>query len=244
MKLKSEKLLLLLPIVVIANSMALYLWIKLGWTVPTLIATLFGIGTILSFVLINRFYEYLQDNRYFIIGSAIFVFMVGMYLWRGKGIPYIGISFALLGMCLLFMVVLKGLWRNICCIAALVLCGIVFIFGDKEVNQAPTPAIEEVGVIKPGSAAAVSRDMADMMHRIFPSEQLEDPAVQEIIEVIASDSFQKKLKQHNPKTMDEYIHFIVSHGFTDLSEADFHKVLDAGYQVAEADYKKDLQHSC
>ena len=72
--------------------------------------------------------------------------------------------------------------------------------------------------------------------RLSP-EQREDPAVQEMMEIIASDSFQEKLEQHNPKTLDDFIHFVTSEGFTDFSEADFHKGLADGYRVEEADYK-------
>ena len=129
MKLKSKSLYLLLPFVIIVNLTALYLWKELGWTKPTLIFTLMGIGTILSFFLMNRFYEYLQGNRYLIIGGAILQSLSGLYLWIDSESPHIGISFVLIGLSLIFSVVLKGKWKNICVGAILVFAGAVLILG-------------------------------------------------------------------------------------------------------------------
>ena len=142
MKLKSKSLYLLLPFVIIVNSTALYLWKNLGWTKPTLIFTLLGIGTILFFFLMNQFYEYLQGNRYFIIGGAISVIIIGLYLWINSGLPHIGICYVLIGVSLIFNAVLKGKWKNICVIAALVLAGAVLILGEiKEIIEDQTPII-------------------------------------------------------------------------------------------------------
>ena len=130
MKLKSKKLYLLLPFIVIINLTALYLWKNLGWSKPTLIFTLLGIGTILFFFLMNRFYEYLQGNRYFIIGGAILQSLSGLYLWINSESPHIGVSFVLMGVSLIFTQVLKGKWKNICVGAILGLAGVVLILGE------------------------------------------------------------------------------------------------------------------
>ena len=127
MKLKSKSLYLLLPFVIIVNSTALYLWKELGWTKPTLIFTLLGIGTVLFFFLMNQFYEYLQGNRYLIIGGAILQSLSGLYLWIDSESPHIG--FVLIGLSLIFNVVLKGKWKNICVGAILVFAGAVLILG-------------------------------------------------------------------------------------------------------------------
>ena len=113
MKLKSKSLYLLLPFVIIVNSTALYLWKELGWTKPTLIFTLLGIGTVLFFFLMNQFYEYLQGNRYFIIGGTILQSLSGLYLWIDSELPHVGISFVLMGG--LEREVEKHLWRCYSC---------------------------------------------------------------------------------------------------------------------------------
>ena len=154
MKLKSKSLYLLLPFIIIINSTALYLWKKLGWTKPTLIFTLLGIGTILFFFLMNQFYEYLQGNRYFIIGGAIFVIIIGLHLWINSELPHIGICYVLIGLSLIFNVVLKRKWKNICVIAVLVLAGTVLILGEiEEINQDKTPTI--------GKAAGMQQEAVD-----------------------------------------------------------------------------------
>ena len=107
MKLKSKRLYLLLPFVIIVNTTALYLWKNLGWTKPTIVCTLFGIGTILFFFLMNQFYEYLQGNRGFIIGGTICLVLGGLYLLVNGDLAHVGISFVLIGVAMLFTMVLN-----------------------------------------------------------------------------------------------------------------------------------------
>ena len=165
MKLKSKSLYLLLPFIIIINSTALYLWKKLGWTKPTLIFTLLGIGTILFFFLMNQFYEYLQGNRYFIIGGAIFVIIIGLHLWINSELPHIGICYVLIGLSLIFNVVLKRKWKNICVIAVLVLAGTVLILGEiEEINQDKTPTI--------GKAAGMQQEAVDKGPKVQCSREV------------------------------------------------------------------------
>ena len=90
----------------------------------------------------NQFYEYLQGNRYFIIGGAISVIIIGLHLWINSELPHIGICYVLIGVSLIFNAVLEGKWKNICVIAALVLAGAVLILGEiKEIIEDQTPII-------------------------------------------------------------------------------------------------------
>ena len=257
MKLKSEKLYLLLPIIIIVNTTALYLWKQIGWTKPTIVCTLFGIGTILFFFLMNQFFEYLQGNKGFIIGGTIFCVLCGLYLWIGYEQPYMGIFLAFSAISSLFAGLLEGRMKKILSIAAIVVAGAALFFELTEIKLGIKPIVGKVPDVQqervakslnptqvPKSEATMSEpkqhnttDVVDMINQRLSPEQREDPAFQELMEIIASESFQEKLEQHKPKTLDEMIHFFVSQGFTDFSESDFQKVFADGYRMEEADYK-------
>ena len=247
MKLKSEKLYLFLPIIIIVNMTALYLWKQIGWTKPTLIFTLMGIGTVLFFFLMNQFYEYLQGNRGFIIGGTIFCVLSGLYLWIGHEQPYMGIFLAFSAISSLFAGLLKGRMKKKLSIAAMVIAGTALFFEVTEIRPGIKPIgkatdVQQKYVAKSSNPTQVPKskaatDVVNMINQRFSSEQREDPAFQKIMEIITSESFQEKLEQHKPKTPDEFLHFLVSQGVTDFSEADFHRALDDGYRQEEQDYK-------
>jgi hypothetical protein len=157
-----------------------------------------------------------------------------------------------MGVSLIFAEVLKGKWKHICCAAILVLAVVVFILGG--INQDKTPTIGKAAGVQqetvdkssspnkvPKGKASVSvprlHNMADMMNRVLPPEQRENPTVKKIMEIMASDSFQEQLEQQDPKTLDEFVQFFASQGLPELSKIDFDKVMADGYRIIEADYK-------
>ena len=250
MKLKSKKLYLLLPFVIIVNLTALYLWIKLGWTNPTLIFTLMGIGTILFFFFMNQFYEYLQGNRVFIIGGTIFSVLGGLYLWINGEFPHIGIFFALMGVSILFRVVLKRKWTKILSTAICVVGAAVLILGEikpeiksiigkaAEVQQeAVEEALEPKEVPSGKSLVSPGQQTIDIMNRFLTPEQREDPAFQRVMKIVASDAFQGQLDEQNPQTLQEFADLMTAHGLTEFSGIDFDKVLADAYAFAMQEYQ-------
>lgn len=243
MKLRSKNLYLLLPFAVIVNMTALYLWQALGWSKPTAVFSVFGVMTIAFFFVMNRFYESLQGNKPFIAISGIFVVGSGTYVFLASDIPFIGLSLAFVGLSVLASAFLTGAVRKVSMIVAMVgsCAALVFAVLKPDVrlfNQTADlskPAAKRV-VGSQKKTGLKDRRIGDMIRTRLTPDQLNDSEVQKVLAIVESDAFQTKLDEYKPKTIDEFIDFLESEGFADLSASDLRDVLTVGYQRELEDY--------
>ena len=246
---KSKKLFLLIPTILAVNLTALYFWIKAGWMELTIIFTVLGIGMILLFYLMNKFYKYLQNSRCFLIICATLVIFTGLYCWINEGDTYTGIFITLIGMILICAAVLAGKWKHICCTVMLLFAVAAFIFGEihkDKTHIVGTKTVQQQHVddnvpksnnIPKGKAVLPKgQQMVNLMYRIFPSEQRKDPMFQKLVAVMASDSFQEQLEQKDPKTLEEFYQILVSQGGAEIAGINFDTIMADGYKFAEEEY--------
>ena len=243
MKLRSKNLYLLSPFIVIVNMTALYLWQVLGWSKPTLLFTVFGVMTIAFFFVMNRFYESLEGNKRFIAIGAIFGVGCGTYVLIASDMPLIGLSLMLAGLAVLASSFLTGAVRKVLMIAAMVgsfaalalavLKPDMRLFSHTADQSKPVAKREVVTQKKKGLK---DRRFADIIKSRMTPDQLNDPELQKMLAVMESDTFQTKLDEYKPKTIDEFINFLESEGYADLFGSDLRSALTVGYQRELQDY--------
>ena len=243
MKLRSKNLYLLSPFIVIVNMTALYLWQALGWSKPTLLFTVFGVMTIAFFFVMNRFYESLEGNKRFIAIGAIFGVGCGTYVLIASDMPLIGLSLMLAGLAVLASSFLTGAVRKVLMIAAMVgsfaalalavLKPDMRLFSHTADQSKPVAKREVVTQKKIGLK---DRRFADIIKSRMTPDQLNDPELQKMLAVMESDTFQTKLDEYKPKTIDEFINFLESEGYADLLGSDLRSALTVGYQRELQDY--------
>ena len=249
--LENNKIHALAPFVaaIIPLLFSLYFWRK-GWNEPAITFTLLGIGLLSLGVLLGTIKKIIANNRVFVIVATVILIAMGLYCWISRGYIYTGIFAILVGIVVILREMLKGKrWQIGITVAFALGIGILVYLEKTSENKRHTIG-REAGVqqdamsktSKPNNvlngktSISPSQQTVDMMNRILTTKQLEDPTVQKVMEVIASDSFQKQLEQQDPQTLKEYFQLFASQGVTEVANMDFDKMQAGAYQFAAADY--------
>lgn len=240
--------------VLIALLYALYFW-KRGWTEPAIIFGAIGVGLILLGILLQTTRKFIGNDRYFMIISSVLLILMGLYCSMGRGIPYTGIFGALIGVSLIFNMVLKGRWKNICGGAIFVLAvGVLILEEVKEAPQDQPPTVgqaaevwqeaveeasepNEIASDESSGSASPGQSMTDMMNRFLTPEQREDPTFQKMMKVMESDTFQKQMGEQDLRTPQEFIDLMAAQGLTEFSRIDYDKVMADVYAFAMETYQ-------
>lgn len=242
---------LLFAPVVIFFFVSFSFWNK-GLTEPAIIFGLMGIGLILLVFLLGIAQKIIGNKRRFVTVCALLLIALGLYCLITRDL-YPGIAFTLFGLAFILEAILPGKrWQiGLTAIVLLTLGTLTYL---EHFSGSKTDTIErEVGVQQPPvdktrapsgvlSGKVPTSDshrypMVNMMDRFLTPVQREDPAVQEMMAILDSDSFQQQLKEHNPQTMQEFFQFLASQGIDGLSEIDIDKALADSYQTVKANYK-------
>lgn len=243
MKLRSKKLYLLLPFIVIITMTALYLWQSLGWSKPTLLFTVFAVITIAFFFLMNHFYESLLGNKRFSALGSICGVGCGTYVLIASEMPLIGLSLMLAGLTTLASAFLAGVVRQVLTTVLMVGSFAALVLGvlkpDVRLFSHTTDAPKAVAkreVVTQKKIGLKDRRFADIIKSKLTPDHLNDPELQKMLAVVERDAFQTKLDQYRPKTIDEFIAFLESEGYGDLLGSDWRSALTVGYQRELQDY--------
>ena len=249
--------------VVIVFFFSLSFWREGDITVAALFG-LTGIGLMLLGVLLNTMRKIVANDRRAMIISVSLVFCCSLYTWI-KGEIYLGIFLTLVGIFMMFNHFLHSqkrmgskwsapIWQIYLPVAAILitlgpLLYLQYISKDKTQVREKAVGMREEPIGKsskpnkvPRAKASASgsssiQKMVDMMNGILPPDQREDPRVEKLMEIMASDSFQKQVEQQNLKTPADFLQLFAAHGLTEAAEIDFDKTLAEKQEHLEAAYK-------
>ena len=249
-----KKLTIVLPYIpaVILLFFSLSFWRK-GYTSGALLFGLAGVGLMVLPILLTTIRKVMGNDRSFIIVLSILVFCFSLRAWI-RGEIYDGLFFALMSICLicgqfLYSQKQKGSkWSSrtwqIYIPFAVVLITFGILFYLEYVSENKTPPVGNEGSIpkqvvdkssKPNSLPM--QKMVEIMNRSLPPEQREDPKVQKMMEIIASESFQQQMEQQDPETPEEILQLLAAHGVTEAASININKVLAVNQKRMEVAYK-------
>ena len=245
---------------VIVFFFALSLW-KTGNNESAVIVGLLGIGLMLLPVLLNTTRKIVDNDRRFTIVLAAVIFCSSLYLWI-LGEINLGLISTLIGIFTILNYLLysqKGTgsrWSSptwqiyIPVMVVLITLGPLIYLEYKQNNTHTAGGLHPKNIERSSrpnqapqektSAALVSspmQKMAGLMNRMLSPEQREDPTVQKMMEIMASESFQQQVEQQNIKTPQEILQIFAQHGLTEAVEIDFDKILSEHQKRQEAAYK-------
>ena len=80
------------------------------------------------------------------------------------------------------------------------------------------------------------QQVADMMNRLLSKEQRADKTVQQMMEIMASESFQQQVEQLDPETPNEILQLLAQHGLTEAASIDLDKIVAEQQKYLETAY--------
>ena len=230
---------------------SLYFWEK-GWTEPAITFMLLSIGLILLWGFLILVKRIIGNDRYFAVIGGVLLILIGLYCWIGSGNIYTSIFAVLVGMAVILGEMLKEKRWQISITVALVLAVGTIIYLEETGEDKGHAVDSEIGVQQevvdkasapsdvpsgePAVSATSEQSMTDMMNRFLTPEQRENPLMQKMMKVMASDSFQKQMQEQDLRTPQEFIDLMAAHGLTEFAEIDYDKIMADAYALSAQQY--------
>ena len=262
---KIKELMAVLPYIpaVLLFFFSFSFWRK-GYTSGALIFGLTGLGFLVLPIVLHTIRKLMANDRRFMIVAAIVVFGCSLYAWI-QGEIYSGLFATLVGIFLIcgqffYSQKQKGsrwsstTWQFYIPIAlGLITFGPLLYLEYVSENKTHTVGKEGDGQKQvvdkskeptnaPKAKTAVADDssqmskMVDIINQNLPPEQREDPTVQKLMGIMASESFQQQMEQQNPQTPDEILQLFAAQGLTEAKEIDLKKILAEKQKGLQAAY--------